>query len=134
VVNEDLVPAVEEKIMREQMIHHYANFPANFLKILRSIFHKIVSEVKEVVNENLVPAVEEKIRREQTIHHYANFPAIFLKILRSLLHKIVSEVKEAVTTCIASQMASFYNEGIQNWCNVMTGVSTIAETMSKTNV
>ena len=93
-----------------------------------------MSEVKEVVNENLVPAVEEKIMREQTIHHYANFPAIFLKILRSLFHKIVSEGKEDVTTCFASQTASFYNKEIQNWCNVMTGVSTMAETMSKTSV
>jgi len=38
-----------------------------------------------------------------------NFP----QISWSLLHKIVSEVKEAVTTCFASQAASFYDEGIQ---------------------
>ena len=37
----------------------------------------------------------------------------FPQISRSLLHETVSEVKEAVTTCFASQAASFYGEGIQ---------------------
>jgi len=37
----------------------------------------------------------------------------FPQISRSPLHNIVSEVKEAVTTCFASQAASFYDEGIQ---------------------
>jgi len=37
----------------------------------------------------------------------------FPQISPSLLRKIVSEVKEAVTTCFASQVASFYDEGIQ---------------------
>jgi len=65
-----------------------------------------------VVNEDLVRAVEEKLGRtdDSPLRH---FPCIFLKISRSLLHKIVSEVKEAVTTCFASQAASFYDEGIQ---------------------
>jgi len=64
------------------------------------------------VNEDLVRAVEGKIRenRRFTITPLSlHFP----QILRSLLHKIVSEVKKAVTTCFASQAASFYNEGIQ---------------------
>jgi len=65
-----------------------------------------------VVNEDLVHAVVEKIRenRRFTIMPLSlNFP----QISRSLLHKIVSEVKEAITTCFASQAASFYDEGIQ---------------------
>jgi len=65
-----------------------------------------------VVNEDLVRAVEEKTRenRQFTITPLSlHFP----QISRSLLHKIVSKVKEAITTCFASQAASFYNEGIQ---------------------
>jgi len=56
-----------------------------------------------VVNEDLVRAVEEENRRftitPLSLH--------FHQISRSLLHKIGSEVKEAVTTCFASQAASF---------------------------
>jgi len=65
-----------------------------------------------VVNEDLVRAVEEKIRenRRFTITPLSlHFP----QISRSLLHKIVSEVKEAVSTCFASQAASFHGEGIR---------------------
>jgi hypothetical protein len=62
-----------------------------------------------VVNEDLVRAVEEKIKenRRFTITPLSlHFP----QISRSLLHKIVSEVKEA---CFPSQVAPFYDEGIQ---------------------
>jgi len=65
-----------------------------------------------VLNEDLVSAVEEKVmeNRRFTITPLSlHFP----QISRSLLHEIVSEVKEAVTTCFASQAASFYGEGIQ---------------------
>jgi len=65
-----------------------------------------------VVNEDLVRTVEDKIRenRRPTITPLSlHFPQISL----SLLPKIVSEVKEAVTTCFASQAASFCDEGIQ---------------------
>ena len=65
-----------------------------------------------MVNKDLVRVVEEKIRenRRFTITPLSlHFP----QISRSLLQKIVSEVKEAVTTCFASQAASFYYEGIQ---------------------
>ena len=44
------------------------------------------------------------------------------------------EVKETVTTGFTSQAASFYDEGIQNWCNVMTSASTMVVTMSKSSV
>ena len=65
-----------------------------------------------VVNEDLVRAVEAKIRGNRW---FTNTPlSLHLpQISRSLRHKIVSEVKEAVTTCFASQAASFYDEGIQ---------------------
>ena len=43
-------------------------------------------------------------------------------------------VKEAVTTCFASQAASFYDEGIQKLCPAMTSASTMVETMSKSSV
>ena len=36
--------------------------------------------------------------------------------------------------CFASQAASFYDEGIQIWCNAMTSASTMVETMSKSSV
>ena len=45
-----------------------------------------------------------------------------------------NEVKEAVTTCFTSQAASFYDEGIQNWCNATTSASTMVGTMSKSRV
>ena len=42
---------------------------------------------------------------------------------------------EAVTTCFASQAASFYDEGIKkNWCPVMTSASTMMKTISKSSV
>ena len=65
-----------------------------------------------VVNEDLVRAVEEKIR-ENRLFTITPLSLHFPQLSRSLLHKIVSEVKEAVTTCFASQAASFYDEGIQ---------------------
>jgi len=64
------------------------------------------------VNEDFVRAVEEKIRENRRFTITLLF-LYFPQISRSLLHKIVSEVKEAVTTCFASQAASFYDEGIQ---------------------
>ena len=57
-------------------------------------------------------AVEEKIR-ENIPFTITPLPLHFPQISRSLLHKIVSEVKEVVTTCFASQAATFYDEGIQ---------------------
>ena len=65
-----------------------------------------------MVNEDLVRAVEEKIR-ENRLFTITPLSLHFPQLSRSLLHKIVSEVKEAVTTCFASQAASFYDEGIQ---------------------
>jgi len=65
-----------------------------------------------VVNEDLVRAVEEKIR-ENRLFTITLLSPHFPQFSQSLLHKIVSEVKEAITTCFASQTASFYNEGIQ---------------------
>ena len=65
-----------------------------------------------VVNEDLVRAVEEKIR-ENRCFTITPLSLHFPQVSRSLLHKIVSEVKEAITTCFASQAASFYDEGIQ---------------------
>jgi hypothetical protein len=38
------------------------------------------------------------------------------------------EVKVAVTTCFASQAASFYDEGIQNWYPALTSALTMVET------
>ena len=87
-----------------------------------------------VVNEDLVRAVEEKIRgtRRFTITPLSLY---FPQISRSLLHKIVSEVKEAVTTCFASQAASFSTMmGYRKWCNAVTSASTMVETMSKISV
>jgi len=65
-----------------------------------------------VVNEELVRAVEGKIR-ENRWFTITPLSLHFPQISRSILHKIVSDVKEAVTTCFASQGASFYDEGIQ---------------------
>ena len=65
-----------------------------------------------VGNEDLVRAVEEKIRENRWFTITPLSPH-FPQISRSLLQKIVSEVKEAITTCFASQAASFYDEGIQ---------------------
>jgi len=61
-----------------------------------------------VVNEDLVRAVEEEVR-ENRWFTITPLSLHFSQIWRSL-HKIVSEVKEAVTTCFASQAASFYDE------------------------
>jgi len=47
---------------------------------------------------------------DSPLHH---FPGIFLKFHGHFFTQIVSEVKEAVSTCFASQAASFYDEGIQ---------------------
>jgi len=63
-------------------------------------------------NEDLVRAFEEKMRENRRLT-ITPLSLHFPQISRSLLHKIVSEVKEAVTTCFASQAASFYDEGIQ---------------------
>jgi len=60
----------------------------------------------------LVRAVEEKIR-ENRWYTITPLSLHFPQISWSLLQKIVSEVKEAVTTCFASQVASFYDERIQ---------------------
>ena len=65
-----------------------------------------------VVNEDFVRAVEEKITENRRFTITPLSPH-FPQISRSLLHKILFEVKEAVTTCFASQAASFYDEGIQ---------------------
>ena len=45
-----------------------------------------------------------------------------------------NKVKEAVTSCFALQAASFYDEGIKNWCNAMTSASTVVGTMLKSSV
>jgi len=65
-----------------------------------------------VVNEDLVRAVEEKIR-ENIRFTITPLSVHFPQISWSLLHKIVSDVKEVVTTCFASQVASFCDEGIE---------------------
>jgi len=64
------------------------------------------------VNEDLVCALEEKIRVNRRFI-ITPLPPHFPQISWSLLHKIVPEVKGAVTTCYASQAASFYDEGTQ---------------------
>ena len=65
-----------------------------------------------VVNGDLVSAVEKKIRENRRLT-ITPLSLHFPQISRSLLHKIVPEVKEAVTTCFASQAASFCDEGVQ---------------------
>jgi hypothetical protein len=45
-----------------------------------------------------------------------------------------SEIKEAFNTWFASQAASFYDAGLQNWCPAMTSASAMVETMSKSSV
>jgi len=65
-----------------------------------------------VVNEDLVRTFEGKIR-ENRWFTITPLSLHFPQISPSPLHKIVSEVNEAVTTCLASQAASFYDEGTQ---------------------
>jgi hypothetical protein len=43
---------------------------------------------------------------------------------------LYDEVKEAVDTWLASQVASFYDSGIQSWC-LATSASTMVETYVK---
>jgi len=64
------------------------------------------------VNKDLVRTVEVNIR-ENIQFTITSLSQHFPQISQSLLHKIVSEVKEAITTCFASQVASFCDEGIQ---------------------
>ena len=64
-----------------------------------------------------------------------HFPCIFPQILRSLLNKIFVWCQRSRyhLLCIAGGTHSTV-EGYKNWCNAVTGASTIVETMSKSSV